>query len=991
MWNNYKAVDNSRKLQIKIEAIRKNVDEARVIEGQFLHQKKDHLRDEFEERLGRALNDVAELIEDKQTPEMSPKLVAVEEVLDSYQMGFDKVASLYKNVGYSLIEGYRGRLKKNSDEINEVIVKLKDRAIMWNWMQVQLREKNYFQLQGAPQGGGQLALKNLLKSELQALKGKLTKKLGKNHKIVEPAGLLDGYISNFDRVRFYETEVRDTKQKFDAEMAALPQLLTSLEGEHRAQETQIFGQVKLLLTVITWALGGIFFGVVAYLFKISRWVGAEISQPLESITEASVAMAQGCVNKPLAFTTDDEIGRLATNFNLMQESVKEKIQSLEILNSLSEKMMGLSKNREILELSLDTLTEKFASKFDVKFGFAYLYNSKGQLRLKGKRDGGLSSRLPLQLAEPVGFVADAVESDQALVLKSDFKHHEDFYFLNDQVVVALPIQIQGESIGVLSLVIGSRDFVFDSEMKFLVNTLGRIISANLQNVQMMKQIKKHNQSLETKVKARTQDVMELLDNAGQGFLVFKKDYKIMPSYSKVCFNLLSGHMQENTTDLTGLKITELLFQKSDREMFTEFLNLIFDDYKKNSHGFHFLPTELNVGDKILESRFQPLMDESGELKVMVILSDITKEKSLAHEKLIKEENNRLLVQVVSDKTGTQIFLRETDKLFWWLQEGTATQFQQALVMRSLHTLKGNCASFGFTQVSALAHKIESSIQEKNPFDLAALERLRIDLQGLEAKFRDKVAELTELIPEFLKESDKLEIAPQKMEQFKLSLLTKVKEEHKEIVIEEFTSLLYQQVNKLLKGYPKMVQDVADSLGKEIEFSVEGGEVEADLNSLTPVFSNLGHLVKNAIDHGIEEYDTRIKLGKKEAGKLQISIYETEQNLILKITDDGAGMDPEKIRKSAVAKGILTEQSSKKLSEKEILPLIFHSGFTTKDSVSHISGRGVGMDAVKNAVEECGGTIAITSQLGKGTIFEIQLPLRVRRFGQAAFPKEKKLA
>ncbi|MDX2469248.1 MAG: ATP-binding protein [SAR324 cluster bacterium] len=969
MWSNYQTVDANRRLQIQIERIRKSVDQARVIEAQFLNVKKDKLRDEFEELLNKSLEEVSQLAEEKQTPEMLAKVLAVEEVLDSYQMGFDKVSSLYKNVGYSLNEGYRGRLKKNSDEINQEIAKLKDRDIDWNWLQVQLLEKNYFQMLGP----GQINVKNQLKGELQNLKKKLTKKLGRKNDIVKPAGLLDGYISNFDRVRFYETEVKDTKQKFDIEMAALPKLLNSLEEEHRAQENQIFTSVSVMLTRLIWLLGAIFLGVLGYLFHISRWVGGEISKPLASITEASVAMALGVLNKPLDFDRDDEIGHLANNFNLMQASVKEKIQSLEILNSLSEKMVGLNKNRKILELSLETLANKFGHKFKVNFGFAYLYNSKGQLRIKGKIEGGLSSRLPVTMEEPNGFLADVLKSDQAVVFDADYAHHEEFYFLKDQVVVALPILVQGDSIGVLSLVLDAKEFVLDSELKFLVNTLGRIISANLQNTQMMKQITKHNKNLETTVKARTRDVMELLDNAGQGFLVFKKDYTVMPSYSKVCFKLLNGHLTEGTTELAGLKITELLFKQSEREMFTEFLNLIFDDYKKNSNGFHFLPTELNVGDKILESRFQPLVDESGELKVMVILSDITKEKRLAHEKLVKEENNKLLIQVVSDKTGAQIFLREMAKLFGWLKEGTEIRFNQALVMRSLHTMKGNSAGFGFIQVSQMAHNIESSIQENNDFGDTALVQLRADINVLHEKFDAKVEELTELIPEFLKESDKLEITPKKMELFQMSLLSKVAEEHKEKIKEEFKSLLHQPLSKLLKGYPRMIQDVADSLGKEIEFSIHG-EVEADLDSFTSVFSNLGHLVKNAIDHGIEDYDERIKKGKNEIGKLQIYISEKSKRLHLKIADDGSGIDPERIRHSAVEKGILTEQSAKNLSEKEILPLIFHSGFSTKESVSSISGRGVGMDAVKMAVEECGGTIEINSILGQGTNFEIQLPL-----------------
>lgn len=182
------------------------------------------------------------------------------------------------------------------------------------------------------------------------------------------------------------------------------------------------------------------------------------------------------------------------------------------------------------------------------------------------------------------------------------------------------------------------------------------------------------------------------------------------------------------------------------------------------------------------------------------------------------------------------------------------------------------------------------------------------------------------------------------------------------------------IDQLFKRFPRMIRDLAQSLNKEIDFIVEGQETEVDRSVIEEVGDPLIHLIRNAVDHGIEPAEERRSKGKPEIGQLRISASHEENQVVIKVEDDGAGIDPQKIKDSAVRKGIISEDEAKKMSEQEATHLIFRPGFSTASSVSDVSGRGVGMDIVRNQIEKLSGVIDIETKLGKGTRFKIKLPL-----------------
>ncbi|HBK45538.1 MAG TPA: chemotaxis protein CheA, partial [Xanthomonadaceae bacterium] len=184
----------------------------------------------------------------------------------------------------------------------------------------------------------------------------------------------------------------------------------------------------------------------------------------------------------------------------------------------------------------------------------------------------------------------------------------------------------------------------------------------------------------------------------------------------------------------------------------------------------------------------------------------------------------------------------------------------------------------------------------------------------------------------------------------------------------------QPVGKVFSRFPKVARDVARSLQKEVELELIGAETELDRNLVEALADPLVHLVRNAIDHGIEAPALREASGKQRSGHVRLSAQQEGDYVSIEVQDDGAGIDPERLREKAREKGLIDAEAAARLSTDECLHLIFLPGFSTKAEVTDISGRGVGMDVVQSRIRELSGTIQIQSELGRGSRFMIRVPL-----------------
>ncbi|KKO48200.1 chemotaxis protein CheA [Arsukibacterium sp. MJ3] len=184
----------------------------------------------------------------------------------------------------------------------------------------------------------------------------------------------------------------------------------------------------------------------------------------------------------------------------------------------------------------------------------------------------------------------------------------------------------------------------------------------------------------------------------------------------------------------------------------------------------------------------------------------------------------------------------------------------------------------------------------------------------------------------------------------------------------------QPIKKVFGRFPRVVRDLARALQKDINLVLEGEETDLDKNLVEALADPLVHLVRNSVDHGIEMPDVRLKAGKPKVGVVKLAATQAGDHILLTIEDDGAGMDPEKLKGIAIKRGILDVDAAARMSDNEAFNLIFAPGFSTKEQISDISGRGVGMDVVKTKINQLNGTVQINSKLGQGTLLEIKVPL-----------------
>jgi len=184
----------------------------------------------------------------------------------------------------------------------------------------------------------------------------------------------------------------------------------------------------------------------------------------------------------------------------------------------------------------------------------------------------------------------------------------------------------------------------------------------------------------------------------------------------------------------------------------------------------------------------------------------------------------------------------------------------------------------------------------------------------------------------------------------------------------------QPIKKVFGRFPRVVRDLARALKKDIDLVLEGEETDLDKNLVEALADPLVHLVRNSVDHGIEMPEVRQAAGKPRTGIVKLAATQAGDHILLTIQDDGAGMDPEKLKNLAIKRGVIDADAAARMSDTDAFNLIFAPGFSTKEQISDISGRGVGMDVVKTKINQLNGTVHINSKLGEGTLLEIKVPL-----------------
>ncbi|UMR30603.1 chemotaxis protein CheA [Massilia sp. MB5] len=280
--------------------------------------------------------------------------------------------------------------------------------------------------------------------------------------------------------------------------------------------------------------------------------------------------------------------------------------------------------------------------------------------------------------------------------------------------------------------------------------------------------------------------------------------------------------------------------------------------------------------------------------------------------------------------------------------------------------------------AAIAKREGPAREESKPHAPPAKEEsIRIDAVKLDA--------LLEVAGESVQAANQAAVLLERLQQFKfegqaaslMSALTETLERASRYSTELQRATLatrMQPVGRLFQKFPRLVRELAKDLGKEVELTIEGAETEVDRVVVDSLYDPLVHMLRNALDHGVEAPDVRLAAGKPAKAFISLKAWQEANSVMIVLQDDGKGMDPVGLRKKAAEKGLISPTAN--LSDEESYQLVFLPGFSTKEVASSVSGRGVGMDVVKTAVEKNRGAIHIDSALGKGTKFAIRLPIEL---------------
>lgn len=544
-----------------------------------------------------------------------------------------------------------------------------------------------------------------------------------------------------------------------------------------------------------------------------------------------------------------------------------------------------------------------------------------------------------------------------------------------------------------------------------INDKNEELSASNEEIMAMNQelessyieIEKLNNDLEETVLKRTQQlrksmhsVKTLLNNTDEGFLKFDTSLIVEPEYSRECLSIFKDKIDYHF-------FPALIFSDSPNEIpfITETLRAIFKEVSKDKREIliSLLPETVHRQSKILSLKYrfilEKMVSEQGDTekptedlfeqpKIMVMIRDITERIELKDR---YEREKELFEQIVKIMANSENFveLQEDYNQFWQNVSETLQSIEHQKqagndqpiddLFRNIHTFKGNFAGFGFHYLVEKLHQLESQLEASKNHTTEILFSI-IENGDYEKWLAKEMQSVYEYIsPQILERQ--IDMNKKRQSLVKIRTLLSGNPTDNEL---KKARLLLDEIDKtsfedIFEPTRNLVLSTAKRLDVNLKtIQVIGSNVYVDKYKLKPLLKTWIHLFRNIIDHAIEDPETRFEKGKDPGATITVQAQKTTENLIIEISDDGRGIDRELVFKKAYEKGFLKEQNPDPSTTK-LEDILFREGFTTKDIPTDISGRGVGLNAVKSAVESLKGSIKIKTEKDQGTTFSIIIPLQ----------------
>tara|TARA_Y100001954_G_C15826235_1_gene612356 strand:- start:4218 stop:6959 length:2742 start_codon:yes stop_codon:yes gene_type:complete len=546
--------------------------------------------------------------------------------------------------------------------------------------------------------------------------------------------------------------------------------------------------------------------------------------------------------------------------------------------------------------------------------------------------------------------------------------------------------IIGNSFEMILLSMGLADrFNFIQEVSLIREEEAKILQANyaktLEDEVAKKtyQLEIENMNIEHMVEITYQQKKDrdlLLGNLNQGYLTFNSHGVIHLGATKVTEDLLQADLQDSEERET--KVWDVLFKKVDidKETFINWVNKVFQA-KLAFKDLKTLAPKFFKGskDKFIELEFRPIYKENSNREVdrlILIASDKTQEIELKRQLKQDEEDIRFMnkslqrplefVDLIFDSEGLiQEYKNIKDSKIIESNE------EKGELYRKFHTLKARLGQFSLKALTLSINKIETEISKAKPIKQSVdneVYQFEIDLNN----FVKKNKLIVEAANKFLVDEGSAIQATE--------VYTKAKEFNVQNNFLNFikTNYILSDLKEKFYRYKDLVDEIAESQGKSLDFIISGDNIQVNSQSYSDFVNSMIHIFRNMIDHGIESEEEREIKDKPRKGTVKAHFQLNSEDFLITLEDDGRGIDPQVIKEKILGKKLKSEADIQRMNDLEIINLIFLAGFSTKSSVSLISGRGVGMEVVKKEIEKLGGEIKLTSLVDKGTQFKINLPL-----------------
>jgi signal transduction histidine kinase/CheY-specific phosphatase CheX len=473
-------------------------------------------------------------------------------------------------------------------------------------------------------------------------------------------------------------------------------------------------------------------------------------------------------------------------------------------------------------------------------------------------------------------------------------------------------------------------------------------------------------SMNADIESKHSKLRNILNHMEQGFITFNKELYIDEEYSLECERIFGKGISHN-------RLSDLLYpeDKGMQKFVNELIIKIFSSSSSQRKLYlSLLPEEVLIKGKNISITYKIVTNESNEEIFMVIFSDITEKRKL--EKRMDEEKNRLKM-VVKAMISRNEFLQLVNEY----KQFTKEEFQAIAsneiddILRNVHNFKGNFSQFDMINIVGKLDELENRLYENN----SCFEVYNLDGSEMRSWLDEDIETIEAYVgTEFIREEETFYIKKSKLLEIEEKLKLVLPSKECKTVLPIIKSLGYKSMKDILKNYPTYVQKLSERLGKSINLmQITGDDVLVDTNYYRDLSKVLVHIVRNCVDHGIENEDERLENDKEQLGNITCNIEEGSETLRIIIGDDGKGIDVEALEKKSIEQGFYKEEQIAAMTRQQRLNLIFEQGISTKENATTISGRGVGMAAVKACIQHMGGNIKVESEKHRYTRFIITVP------------------